>query len=128
MRKPRVLMYSGRVEVTAFCSVRWRGVRADDPCADPDFLHQHHHLLTPTSLRSIRPRLSGTRVSNHQPPAGLETASRLQVSGGIWMGYGQNKFTGSVHCVMTCGETNVARHRGPRQASNRRLSGNSHVL
>lgn len=121
-------MCSGRVEVTAFCSIRWCGVRADDPCADPDFLRQHHHLLTPSTLRGIRPSLRGTQVSNHQPPAGLETASRLQVSGGIWMEYGQNKFNGSVHCVKTGSETNVARSRGPRQASYPRLPGNSHVL
>lgn len=39
------LMDSGRVKVIPFWSVRWRGVRAHDPCADPDFLHQHHRLL-----------------------------------------------------------------------------------
>lgn len=69
-----VLMDSRRVEVMAFSTLRWRGVRADDPRADLYFLHHRQllaALLLPSFLYEGQLRDCGSEVHPH-PPAGLE--------------------------------------------------------
>lgn len=105
-----VLMDSMRVKVVPYCSVRWHGVRTDDPFTDPDFLH-HHHCLTALPLLpacSLSEWLPGLGV-HHQPPAGRD----CHHTSGSLAAYGRRAGTSPrvQHCIITYEEK---RERGVR--------------